>query len=254
MRRLRPTLTIANLRALPVLAQAGRSLGYQELAELLGQDYDLTSHQIVTLSDGRGTSRGLRLIHRAPGAHSRARLVSCTRLGLAVAGRFAIAGADTYCADARLRVRARILPALQLVGRYHPGLSLGTLCVYLLVASQQERFGFDGAPVKQIPQELGISNHIRHLRLLEAGDGRSPQSRLLDFVNHPSDGRVRLPRLTEAGLALKCALIEALTGRPIAPPRQPKPEALDRLASPQDIDLLGDEDFDDIQWGPPPSG
>lgn len=96
-----------------------------------------------------------------------------------------------------------------------------------------------------------MSNLPKHLAVLEHGVDGARHSQLVEFQVHDYDQRIRLPRLTPAGLALEGELVETLTARPARPARLPRPEALDRLDSPDDIHLLGDEDFDDIKWDPP---
>lgn len=251
-RREQPSLTVNGLRTLLHVAAAAAPLSYQDLAERLGHGYEQTAHQIAALADGRAGRAGLGLLQRRAGPQDRMRAVTCTDRGRALAGRFPFGRQGPLTdEEAAGQIHSRVLPALEAILQCNPGLTLGTLCVFLSIAGDPERFAYDGEPARVIAEELGLSNLPKHLSVLEHGIEGDARSRLVEFQVNEYDQRIRLPRLAPAGLALACAVVAALTGRPAAPPRLPRPEALDRLDSPQDIHLLDDEDFDDIQWDPP---
>lgn len=229
---------MAALRTLLVIARSGVPVTYQNVVEQTGQDYVATAHQIAALADGRGKQPGLGLLQRLPGAHSRARRVQCTPAAMEHVAQFAEKPNGSV---------ERVLHALTVILAHAPKLSLGTLCVYLYIASHQDKFAYKGQPAKIIATDLGLSNLPKHLKLLEFGTDRV--SALVGFHIHDYDRRIRLPYLAKKGLMLHYDLVLALTGRPVPPPRMPQPQALDRLATPKDIDHLSDEDFDDIEWG-----
>lgn len=237
LRRRYPTLTVAALRTILVIARADTPITYQDAAEQTGQEYAATAHQIASLADGRGKQAGLGLLQRLPGAHSRARRVHCTAEAMDHVAQFAAEPGGSV---------ERVLNVLAAILTRAPKMSLGTLCVYLYIATHQARFAYDGEPAKIIATDLGISNLPKHLKILEFGTDQAPA--LLGFHTHDYDQRIRLPYLTKDGLVLHYDLVHALTGRPVAKPRMPQPQALDRLETPEDIDQLADEDFDDIEW------
>lgn len=140
------------------------------------------------------------------------------------------------------------MPAVEAVLSRNPDLTLGSACAFLYIAEHPEAFAYDSQPVKLITETLGLDNLPKHLAVLEQGMDGDHQSRLIYFQVNDYDRRVRLPYLTNAGLAIKCDLVEALSGEPVERPRMPQPEALDKLDTPADIHLLDDSDFDDIQW------
>lgn len=249
LRRAHPSLTVSALRCILTVAQAERALGYDEVADRLGQDYELTAHQIAALSDGRGAQKGLGLLHRAQGRHQRARLVSATLAGQTYAHSLvAVADQTLSAGDNAALIADRVLPAIDAVLSRNPKITLGTLCVFLYVVTHQEAFAYQGLAVRIITNDLGISNLPKHMRALEMGAGDWASSQLISFKPHDYDNRIRLPCLTTAGLSLACDLIACLTAQPISPPRMPRAEALDRLDSPDCMDQLGDEDFDEIIW------
>lgn len=248
-RRARPTLSVNALRTVLTVAQAGSAISYQELAKQLGHDAGATAHQVAALADGRSGRSGLELLERLPGDRASSRRVVCSADGAVLAGQFLFPTDEPLASPAAVaRIRPRILPALETVLRRNPDLTLGSLCAFLYIAEHPEAFAYDGQPIKLITEAIGLHNLPKHLAVLEQGVDGDHQSRLIGFQVNDYDRRVRLPYLTGAGLALQCELIEVLTGQPIEPPRLPLPEALDGLNSPADVHLLGDDDFDDIQW------
>lgn len=244
---MRPTLTLNSLRTVLTVATAERPLAYRELADLLGHDYEATAHQIAALDSGRGGRAGLGLLKRT--GKGRSRLVTSTGRGCAFTLRFLSREERAAPHDVQIsRLRERVIPALEIILGRNPGMTLGTCASFLYIASHEARFAYDGMPAKIISEALGISNLPAHLRVLNEGGGHGSSAQLIDFYTNEYDQRIRLPRLTSAGLGLKCDLVSALTGSAVETPRLPKPTSLDRLDSPEDIDTLDDDDFDNIEW------
>lgn len=222
-------------------------MAYQELADLVGQDYVPMAHQIAALSDGRDRRSGLGLLERQSGRHARARLVACSDAGKSFVQRFVAEPDDsTSSKNAMADIISRTLLALDAVLARNPKISLGTLCVYLHIATHQDDFAYEGRPVRDIAEHLGLSNLPNHLRVLEGASDAASQ--LVGFHVNEYDQRIRLPYLTNAGVALQCALVSALTRREVQTPRVPHPEALDALETPADMHQLTEADFDDIVW------
>lgn len=248
-RRARPSLSVNALRTVLTVAQAGSAISYQELARQLGHDAGATAHQVAALADGRSGRPGLGLLERLPGDPGSSRMAACSADGIAIAQQFIVPADESLTSQTSAsRLGTRILPALEAVLRRNPDLTLGSLCAFLYIAEHPEAFAYDGQPIKVVTEAIGLHNLPKHLAVLEQGIDGDDQSRLIDFQVNDYDRRVRLPYLTTAGLALKCDLVEALTGETVEPPRLPQPEALDQLDTPADIHLLDDSDFDDIQW------
>jgi hypothetical protein len=70
------------------------------------------------------------------------------------------------------------------------------------------------------------------------------------------DRRAKIPTLTFAGHKLVSTMSSAVSGSALVRPQIPKEEALLRLNRAEDVALLSDADFDEIDWdGPeaPPS-
>ncbi|MCX7568076.1 hypothetical protein OS189_17170 [Sulfitobacter sp. F26169L] len=231
------------------VARADGPLTYQELADLVGQPYVTLAHQIAALSDGRDRSPGLGLLSRQQGRHTRARVVTCSDVGLSDIQPFIVQQDQSpYNEATAADILSRTLSALDAVLERYPKLTLGSLCVYLFIATHQEKFAYFGEPVKIISRGLELSNLPKHLKVLEIGATKSPSTGLIGFHTNEYDQRIRLPFLTQAGIALECALVTALTGKETVAPKVPRAEALDALDSPTDVPTLEPEDFDDIVW------
>lgn len=231
------------------VAQVAGPLTYQEVADLVGQPYVPLAHQIAALSDGRDKAPGLGLLSRQQGRHARARVVTCSDVGLSNIRPFIVQkgqSADGEIGEAD--ALSRTLTALNAVLEHNPRLTLGSFCVYLFIATHQEEFGYVGEPVKIISRELELSNLPKHLKILEISAAKSTSSGLIGFQKNEYDQRIQLPFLTPAGVALQCALVTALTGKEAVTPKVPRAEALDGLDSPADVPTLAPDDFENIVW------
>lgn len=235
---------------------------YEALAMAQGQSYSTTSIQAAILSDGRGKQTGLRLLQRVPGRDRREKCLVVSRTGRAIAKLFAglDAGAreKTECGSQDLEavadhLKARTLEALSVVLQAAPDVNLTTFCVLLFVAQNGERFGHYGDPSASISETLGISNLSRNLAKLAGGSDGRPGLGLVEFKSSPTDRRVKLPCLSEQGLALVMQIAAALLESAPSPVRRAKDIKLQEASGPEAVVHFDDNAFDiieldDIHW------
>ncbi len=207
---------------------------YQTIAALVGQ-----------LSEGRGHRRGLRLLMRQPGSDRRQVTVGTTKLGGAIARRFAGASCSTKDRPAvQNRLIKAVLPALSVARDTAPGLNLSTLCVLLFIAEHGADFGGKGQPANIISKNTGIVNLPKHFAILGAVDAQNSGLGLVKIEQHSLDRRVVLPRLTDHGVSMMASIAAALRMKEPAPVRFPKAEKLLSATCPEDVKKFTEADFE----------
>ena len=262
VRRFKPSMTVGQLQTVLLVASSPRPMSFHEVADAVGLEYGAAAQHIAQIAEGKGKKPGQGLLKRIPGPDRRSKLVTISRTGKAVACCFALEeerqGARDFAEEDRNRMlsehlRRSTLPALQAVVSFSSTLSLGSLCVLLYVAVNQQKIGLEGRPIYELAEELMISNLPRHLMLLGPGNLKRTGFSLLKFEPHLRDLRITLPDLSDKGLKLMVSLASGLLERPAAPLRRPKAEAIEALASPEEVDTLSDDDFEYFDEGDPNS-
>ncbi len=260
-------MTVGVLRTLLVVAawDTGDGLSYDYVANKGDQEYIQALHHIELLSTGRRGHVGPELLVRQEVKDSRAKRVTLSAKGRDLARHFAYSDRDhPDFAHIAHQLKHGPLAALRDITQRLPGVSLGSLTVFLQVGMVQKEFGFDGTPVKRFTETLDISNMPRHLGLL--GDGlkkRVPAKResssrvrtapeilpgyeVIKLVTSLDDGRIKLPEVTPKGHAILTALASALFDEQAEIAKRVKPEILKTIKSPEDIDDLDDSAFEDL--------
>ena len=236
---------------LSVAAAGDQELPYDGIASLTGLDYNAAIYQVAQLADGRGGQPGLRLLALSPLDRSRKRGVSLAEDGWNLARIFVSDEEQQDGAGIADAIRQGPLQAVQIASEEMPGISLGTLTVLLFVAQLQRSFGFDGLAARTLEGKLGISNLPRHLSALAEGSDGKPGYGVLSLLPHATDKRVKLPELTERGHQLVSRIAAAVIGENLVAPLRPRPEKLDALDDPGEIQWLGPEDYEPVV---PPAG
>lgn len=255
LRAKKPTLTVAGLRALLVVAAAREPLTFEEFARRTRQGYNSAAIQGAQLAEGRGSMRGLRLLKRIPGKDRRQTLLVPSRLGAAVACLFCKIGqgsasspkpdaessavADTYLDTA-------IIPALGLVTDKAPDLALGTFCVLLFSILNSQRFGHFGEPSSIISREIGISNLPKHLENLSDGSVARPGFGFIELRKYDHNRRIVHPVVTARGLKLLADFAAILRHKDPSPVLRPREDRLGAAASPQEVVNFSEDDFEKI--------
>lgn len=254
-------MTAGALRTLMVIAVCdnGEGLSYEDVAHETDQDYIQALHHIELLSTGRRNQNGPELLIRSRTENSRVKRVMLSEKGANALRVFALS-ARRHPDFARVseELGQGPLQAIDEVVKYLPGISLGTLTVFLNVGLMQREFGFDGLPANKLAKKLHISNLPRHLAILGAGlkkrDGQKkrekPEKRtgydVIRLVVSEDDGRVKLPEVTGKGHEVLTAIASAVMGENAHSPKRAKATALTALESPDDIDNLDDVDFETL--------
>lgn len=256
VRKFKPTLSLRGLQTVLTVAAAQKALTFSEVAALTGQSYSVTSIQLAILSDGRGKQPGLKLIRRVPGDDRRQKKVILTRAGAIMAGLFIPNPEGRRVSPDDLPIlRLNVLPAVRLLHKEAPNITLGTLCVLLYIIQHNQRFGFEGVPSVTISQDIGISNLPRHLENLSTGRRSREGLGFVEMISgNAHDRRVVVPRPTDKARDLMANVAATLQQKKPSPVKIAKPDALKNAASPADVDNFNDDDFDftDIEWVPPP--
>lgn len=240
-----PSMTVELLRVVLEIGASGKpSLSYAETASLTGLPYNSTIYQIAQLSAGRGGQPGLGLI-----TLSELDVDGKRSLALSEKGR-SLVEAFVYSTDMGFERPAGAWPVTGAARalRFASDYSLGTLTVFLEVARLQGKFAFEGLATRSMARNLKINNLPRHLAILAEGRSDRPGRGLIRMIEHPDDDRKKLPEVSEAGHELLGKMISALLNETITTLRSPKPEALHRLDSPENIADLVDEDFWEIEF------
>lgn len=267
IRHAHPSMTVGALRTLLTVAawDPGGGLSYEDVARAADQEYIQALHHIELLSTGRRGHVGPELLIRREVEDSRSKLVTLSATGRTLARLFAYSDRDhPEFEHIAKEIKKGPLLALGEIHQRLPGISLGTLTVLLQVGIMQEEFGIYGVPAKRIAETLGISNMPRHLALL--GDGvkkrgepqfetarrakTAPEKRLgyrvIQFVTSVDDARVKLPEMTPKGHTVLTEVARALCGGNVEIARRIKPEVLEALESPDDMDDLDESAFEDL--------
>ena len=253
MRRDYPTLTVSALRTVCLVASAGSDawVGYDEIARRSGLAHTLAVHQIVQLcADGKDGKQPALLIKREE-QDRRFRSAALSEGGRSVAAQFVPPGLTV---DVSTYIQDCILPALQIVLSQRPALALGTLTVLLYIARHQDKFGFEGAHIREVSNALGISNLTRHLAVLSEGSSEQPEHGLVTLITNTKDRRAKLPEVTVEGHAFVAKIAAALIKEEVIPPRHPSEDQINALPDSRDVDtlewdeLLSLEGWDDIVW------
>lgn len=243
--RLRPTLTVDGLFALLSVAADVRPTRYATLAATMGMPYHPIAALAAQLSEGRGRRRGLMLLKRLPGSDRRQLVLGTTKLGRAIARRFACIGASQIDeTTVYSRLSDALLPALSVARNQAPNLSLSTFCVLLFIAEHAEDFGGKGQPANLISKRTGIVNLPKHFAILGNDASEKPGLGLIDLQRSALDRRVVLPKLTHHGLSTVASIAAALLSKDPAPLRFPKEEKLLEADRPEDVKKFSEDDFD----------
>lgn len=252
IRRFKPSMTVSQLQTILTVAASSEPLRFLDVATAANLDYELAAHQIAHLAEGRRGGAGLKLLERLHGPDSRTKVVIASRSGKAVACRFALKqhreAALGLSEDERTQrlgdhLQQSVLPGVQTIAKLAPGLSLGTVCVLLYIGLNQKRFGYEGKTFQRITKSLGISNVARHLTILGEGNDKLDGMGLIEFFQRSDDKRKKFPRPSRTGMGLLVNLASALLREPAAMIKQPRAEAVEALASPEDVETLSDEDY-----------
>lgn len=242
--RLRPTLSVDGIFAILTVAADVRPTRYETLVEAMGVPYASVAALAAQLSEGRGRRRGLMLLKRLPGSDRRQLVLGTTKLGRAVARRFAMIGADQIDQTrVHSRLRDALLPALSVARDQAPHLPLSTFCVLLCIAEHAKDFGGEGQPANLISKRTGIVNLPKHFAILANGTPGKPGLGLIELQKSARDRRVVLPKLTDHGVSTVALLAAALLSKDPSPVRFPKEEKLREANSPEDVERFGDDDF-----------
>lgn len=218
---------------------------YETLATKMDVSYTTIAALVGQLSEGRGHRRGLRLLKRQPGSDRRQVAVGTTKLGGAIARRFAGAGSSAMDGPTvQNQLIKAVLPALSVARDRAPSLNLSTLCVLLFIAEHGADFGGKGQPANFISKSTGIVNLPKHFAILGADDAHNSGLGLVKIEQHSLDRRVVLPRLTDQGASMMASIAAALRMKKPAPVRFPKAEKLLKAASPEDVKKFTESDFE----------
>ncbi|MGO4910650.1 hypothetical protein ACEN2J_20460 [Pseudorhodobacter sp. W20_MBD10_FR17] len=223
-------------------------MSYDEIATLAELEYIQAVQQVEMLSSGRGGKDGLGLLTKQ-NKMSKVRSVTLSKEGVEFA-RFFVTHLDEATSNEALasQIAQGPLPGFQCATRELPSITLGTLTVLLQVALRQRSFGIEGASAKTIADNLEISNFPRHLAILGDGLGERAGYGLIRLRDNAKDRRVKLPELTDEGHRVVTAIVAAVTGRAVDPPKRIKPEVLEALDSPDDMSNVEDDDYTSIVW------
>lgn len=243
--RLRPTLTVDGLFALLSVGAQAQPMTYDMLADKMNATYPSVAALAGQLSEGRGRRRGLMLLKRLPGSDRRQILLGATKLGFAIARRFACVGSDQVDGTTvQSRLTDSILPALSAARDQAPNLTLSTFCVLLFTAEHGADFGGKGQAANFISKSTGIVNLPKHFAILTDADAEEPGKGFIKIEQHSLDRRVVLPRLTDKGVSVVASIAAALRSKEPAPVRFPKSEKLREADCLEDVKRFGEEDFD----------
>lgn len=250
-RRAYPHVTVSACRTLLSVAcgDEGEGLTYERVAQLAGLDYMQAAHHIELLSSGRRDKEGLQLLSRAKVGGGKVRCVRLTPKGEEFVRLFAPSqGAHPDFSRVTAELAKGPLPALRVAAEMLPKITLGSFTVLLHIGLKQREFGFDGLAAKVVADELGVSNLPRHVATLGRGKRGQEGYGLIDLIESPKDGRIKLPELTDEGHRVMHAVACAVLGREIDPPRKVKPEAFEQQDRPEDVRRIMDEEDPD-KWG-----
>lgn len=247
VRKFKPTLTVSALRTVLTVAAEERPLTIKWVARERRLEYHPIALQIGQLSDGRGMHRGLKLIRRVAGKDRREKLIVATKTGRALAHLFSrkTLNETTSCIE-RDWLKDRVNPALDKLLEAAPDMALGTFCVYLYATLHSDRFGHLGYPASTISRDLGISNLTVHLGTLAGRKSPRYSVNLLLLSKHPTDSRVTVPQPSNEGLALASEMAATLLAKEPGPVLRPKAERLLAAASPEELAIFEDDDFEAI--------
>lgn len=240
-----------------VAAEAEGRMSYDQIAEVSGLDYTAAAHHVAQLADGRAGNDGAQLLIRDKEPGQRVKFVSLSKQGFSLLQGFL--DKDVLPPETAFQQRQRpevagffrtsTLPALQKIDATLPGASLGTVAVLLYIANSLQHFCYEGVPSKLIADDTGVSNLVRHLKLLTLA---KPEWPIGPLIKNISDKRRVNPTLTDAGTAFIAEIAGLVLQKEPAPVRKPKDEALLALESPSQIFDLEDGDYEDLQSGPNP--
>ena len=255
VRRAYPSMTAAACRTLLSVAcgDQGAGLTYESVARMNDLEYIQALHHIELLSSGRRGKAGLDLLIRIKGDVGNTRLVKLSEKGEALVRLFAPQSEASGSFETVIAYVAKgPLQAFRVVVENLPGITLGTLSVFLHVGLKQRDFGVLGVPAKVIAKQLGVPNFPRHIAALGPGLDGGRGYGVINLVENSDDRRIKLPEVTPEGHRILHTLASAVLGREIDRPRKRKDIVFKRLTRPEDAPPIQDDDPDnwgEIEWG-----